>query len=79
MLGQLQPLFYGPLANTPRILLVVVFIWSFFWKGLSLWHSARNNQKYWYFALLLINTIGILEIIYLSYFQKKVPEKAGKP
>ncbi len=51
--------------------LVLVIIWSVIWKGIALWHAARNNQKGWYIALLIINTIGILEIIYLSFFKKK--------
>jgi len=45
-------------------------IWTTFWKGMALWKSARNRQNYWFIALLLINTVGILEIIYLCCFQK---------
>jgi methionyl-tRNA synthetase len=78
MIRSFQPLFYGPLANVPRGLLAALFIWSFFWKGLTLWRSARNNQKYWYIALLIINTLGILEIIYLSFFQKLRPQSTAK-
>jgi methionyl-tRNA synthetase len=73
-----QPLLYGPIASIPKALLVVVFLWSLFWKGLSLWRSARNFQKYWYFALLIVNTLGILEIVYLAFFQKTLPLKKTK-
>lgn len=44
---------------------VAVILWSLVWKGLALWHSARRGEGWWFIALLLINTIGILEIIYL--------------
>ena len=64
-------LFYGPIANMPKALLVVFLIWSLFWKGLSMWKAARNNQRYWYVALLVISTGGLLEIIYLAFFQRK--------
>ncbi len=64
-------LFYGPIPNFPFGLLLVLALWSLFWKGLALWKSAKNNQKYWFVALLIISGAGILEIIYLAFFQKK--------
>lgn len=45
-------------------------IWSLFWKGLALWKSARNDERYWFVALLIINTAGILEMLYLFLFAK---------
>lgn len=47
----------------PLVLLVV--LWSVFWKGLALWHSARRGQPWWFVIMLVVNTAGILEIIYL--------------
>lgn len=74
MFRNLQPLFYGPMANVPSSFLVILFVWSFFWKGITLWRAARNNQKYWYIVLLTVNTLGILEIVYLAFFQRARPE-----
>jgi uncharacterized membrane protein YagU involved in acid resistance len=48
--------------------------WSFLWKGIALWKAARNGSKVWYVVLLLINTLGILEILYIFVFSKKQPE-----
>ena len=48
----------------------VVAIWTLIWKGLALWQAARNNQKAWYVILLIVNTIGILEILYLAFGRK---------
>jgi hypothetical protein len=45
-------------------------IWSLVWSGLSLWKSARNGDRYWFLALLLIHTAGILDILYLFVFAK---------
>lgn len=51
--------------------LFVLLVWSAIWKGIALWKSGRNNQIVWFIVLFLINTAGILEIIYLLFFQKK--------
>jgi methionyl-tRNA synthetase len=40
-------------------------------KGISLWRSARNRQQYWFVALLLVNSFGILPAIYLIFFEKR--------
>ena len=51
------------LAFLPLIIIPLV-IWSYIWKGLALWRAARNDSKAWYVALLILNTAGILDIIY---------------
>ena len=66
-----KELLLGPISGLPKILVVIALVWTLFWKGIALWRSARNNQKYWFFGLLVINTLGVLEIDYLSFFQKK--------
>ena len=48
----------------------LLLIWSLVWKGMALWKAARNDQRYWFVALLIINTGGILEILYLFIFAK---------
>lgn len=50
-------------------LLLVVVLWTIAIKGYALWHAARGNQKWWFIALLVVNTLGILEIIYLIWFR----------
>ena len=35
-------------------------------KGIALWKSAKNGQKYWFVALLVINSMGILPLFYLG-------------
>ncbi|PJE68563.1 hypothetical protein COU96_03250 [Candidatus Shapirobacteria bacterium CG10_big_fil_rev_8_21_14_0_10_38_14] len=50
---------------------LLILAWSLVWKGWALWRASKNDQKYWFIALLLLNTVGILEIIYLTFFQKK--------
>lgn len=49
-------------------------------KGYSLWYSARAGQKWWFLAILVINTLGILEIVYLIFFNpQKHTEKNTLP
>lgn len=45
-------------------------IWSLIWQGMALWKSARNGDRYWFLALLLVHTAGILDILYLFVFAK---------
>ncbi|HOM77711.1 MAG TPA: DUF5652 family protein [bacterium] len=51
------------LTNPPILFLVI--IWTLSWKGVALWKAAQNKQKGWFVAILVINSIGILEIAYL--------------
>ena len=71
-------LFYGSWTTlgfgsslTGGILLFVVVVWSIVWKGLALWKSARASSKVWFVVFLIVNTLGILEILYLYVFSKK--------
>jgi methionyl-tRNA synthetase len=48
--------------------LVPALIWSLVWKGLALYKAARNDQKGWFCVLLVLNTLGIVEIVYLLFF-----------
>ena len=51
-------------------LLPLVLLWSAIWKGLALWHAAKRNHPIWFVVLLVLNTVGILEIIYLFAIEK---------
>lgn len=64
------------ILNNPNILLLLI-IWSILWKGLALWRAARLKQLGWYIALLLINTIGIFEILYLIFTNNKYKTTDG--
>jgi len=74
MVGQDIIDFSGMLGVSPMVLLLgilAIALWTLVWKGLALWSSARGAQKGWFIVLLLVNTVGILEIIYLLFFAKK--------
>ncbi len=59
-------------------LLTPVLIWSLVWKGLALWKAARRGASIWFVVLLVVNTVGILEILYLYVFSKKSRSVSGE-
>ena len=58
--------------------IVIAIIWSLPWKSWALWHAARNKQKIWFISLILIQSIGLLPILYIFYFQKDKNKKRNK-
>jgi methionyl-tRNA synthetase len=52
------------------ILILLSIAWTLPWKGVALWKSARNRHLVWFIVLLIVNTLGILEIIYIFGFSK---------
>ena len=65
------------LTSTQLTLIGLVVIWELIWKGIALWRAGRNNQPVWFVVLLFVNTLGILEIIYLLAFQRRTPKSEG--
>lgn len=52
-------------------LILLIALWVLPWKGVALWRAARNNHKKWFVALLVVNTLAVLEAIYIFIFSKK--------
>ncbi len=57
-------------------LLGVIILWSFVWKLLGLWKSARKGHVVWFIVLAVVNLVGILEILYIFVFSEM---KCSKP
>lgn len=49
----------------------IAIVWSVPWKGVALWKAARNSHKIWFIAILILNTLAILEILYIFIFSRK--------
>ena len=47
-------------------------------KGFVLWRASKNNHKIWFVAVLFLNTLGIVEIIYLLLDRFKFNPKPVK-
>ncbi len=46
-------------------ILWLTLLWVIPWKGYGLWKSAQNKDRIWFVAILVLNTLGILPIIYI--------------
>ncbi len=68
-----------PLGQWFGVALIPITIWSMFWTGLAMWHSARRGDKWWFIVFLLIHSAGILEIIYLLFIVHILKPAPSKP
>ena len=70
-------------ASLPPWALYAFIAWSIAWEGWALWTAGRNRQKWWFILLLLVHTLGILDIIYIFYIgrptmKKRLAAQAGE-
>jgi hypothetical protein len=66
--GAYSPFAFG-IMSVLFPLFIILMLWTIVVKGFALWHAARHEQKEWFIALLVINTLGILDVIYLVWFR----------
>jgi len=57
------------------LMLAIIYVWSAVWKLLGLWKSARKKQVGWFVVIALLNTLGILPILYYFLFSEMKSEK----
>lgn len=57
---------------------LVLMLWTMVWQGIGLWYAAKHQQKGWYIALFVLNTLGLLPIIYLIWFKPRERQEPGK-
>ncbi|MFA5888896.1 MAG: DUF5652 family protein [Candidatus Paceibacterota bacterium] len=60
-----------PFLKVAPWVVALLIVWSLAWKGWALWKAARLSSKWWFIILLVVNTLGILEIIYIYFVAKK--------
>ncbi len=53
------------------LVMPLVLAWSVAWKGIALWRAGRNDDLAWFIVLFIVNTVGILPIIYIFAFSRK--------
>lgn len=58
--------------------LLPVTIWELAWKGFALWKAADKKRMYWFIAMLVLNTAGILPIIYIFFVHKRLKPMKSK-
>ncbi len=57
------------LATNPWFLLAMA-LWTIPWKGVALWKAARLSHNKWFIAILVINSLAILDIVYIFFIAK---------
>ncbi len=74
----LSAISYLPFLMVPTVF-IILLLWELIWKGFALWHSAKNGQKYWFIVVLVVNSFGLVPLIYLVFFKnKKLIKKVKK-
>lgn len=71
-------LLWGQMMAGLSFILIPLIIWSLFWKGWALWVAAKNDSKPWFIVLLILNTAGILDILYIFVFGKGVKKSSKR-
>lgn len=62
-------------AGNTLLLVTLTTLWTLPWKGWALWLAARRRERWWFIALLVINTLAILEIFYIFAIAKQSDKK----
>jgi len=52
-------------------IIILLVVWPIPWKGWALWKAARLNDKWWFMALLVIQTLAVMDILYIYIFSKR--------
>ena len=55
--------------------LLLITVWETIWTGLAMWRSAKNKHIVWFIIFLIVNILGIPEIIYLVVTRNKKKRK----
>lgn len=65
------------ILNNPKFILIftILALWDLVWRGIALWKASENKSKPWFIALLVLNTMSILPLIYVFFFSNKKEEK----
>ncbi len=58
--------------------LIPLVILDLILRGISLWKSAKKDQNVWFIALLVVNSMGFLPLIYLLINRGKHSKKTNK-
>jgi len=64
----LTTLMSADFGGAVSIVFLVGLVWTLAWTGWALWIAAKKDSKPWFVALLVLNTFGILEILYIFVF-----------
>ena len=68
---------YGGLNGIMGVFLVLAIV-DLVLKGWALWRAARMSKQWWFIALLIVNSVGILPVIFLLMTNTEYAKIAGR-
>jgi heme A synthase len=70
---------FGISYKAMLFIFVLVVVWSAIWKLMAMWKAAKKGAIAWFIVFGLVNTVGILEILYIYVFSNmKTKDKIKK-
>jgi hypothetical protein len=60
------------------VLVVAIAIWDAVWKLIGMWKAAKRDSLLWFILIAVLNTAGILPIIYIYLVAKPVQKQKQK-
>lgn len=70
-----NPLVTDGISAGLYVLIIVLALWSAVWKAFALYRAGRVKDPVWFVVLFVLNTVGILEILYLFVFSKRASKR----
>lgn len=61
-------------STTWKVLIAIMVLWDLAWRGIALWRASHRNQSGWFIVLLVVNSVGMLPIIYLLSHPQQAPK-----
>jgi Family of unknown function (DUF5652) len=62
------------LLNPNPWIITLILLWTLPWKGYALWKAARADERNWFIVILILNTLAILDILYIFFFSNREAE-----
>lgn len=62
---------HRPRSRKARALVSCIALWDLSWKAAAIHQALQKDDKKWVLPLALVNSVGLLPIIYLAQERKK--------
>ena len=59
------------ITYSQMIIFMILGVWELIWKGIAMWDTAKKGKSTWFVFILILNTVGILPLVYLLFFKDK--------
>lgn len=70
---------WGVSVEVVAAILIVLMVWELCWRLAGMWKAAAKKKSLtWFIILAIVNTLGILSILYIFWFSKIGEKKEMK-